>query len=111
MVLRGHHHVLHAGGFGEPRPATCKTRCRIEYLGERRVLAKGNCFSFHSPFVASMLTIKAKVDEHTKLGFMPPTHTADLIGRRRNRRGRTFPRYLRGRQCKRVSDERRSGGS
>lgn len=79
VMLGGHHHVLHAGRFGELGPRAGSMGLGVELLGQLLVLSNGNAFFFHGPLVASQLAVEAEVNEHAEAGCVPPLKAAVTI--------------------------------
>src|SRR2546428_1128392 len=92
-MLRGHHHVLHAGAPGQLGPRARSIRYRLELRRQLFIFGDGNAFILHHPLVTPERAVEAPVNEHAELRFVPPFHAPlaifDRRGRRRARVGRS----------------------
>src|SRR5208337_2644904 len=79
MVLGGHHHVLLARLLGQLGPSPRRMGLRLENLGQLLVLEHRDPFHLHGPLMMTNDAVKAPVNEHAELGFMPPFHSARTI--------------------------------
>ena len=88
MVFGRHHHISLARLPGQPRPIPRGIWLRIEMLCEQLVLRDRDAFDFHRPLMPADDAVQSPVDEHPKLGFVPPLHASFVVRRRSGLRRR-----------------------
>ena len=76
VMLGGHDHVFHAGALGQLRPGASGIRNRLKFWRQPLVFADRNAFVLHYPLVTTERAVKAPVNEHSELRFVPPFHAA-----------------------------------
>src|SRR5208337_2590839 len=76
MVLGCHHHVLLACLLGQLGPSPRSIGLRLENLGQLLVLEDREPLHLHGPLMMTNHAVKAPVNKHAELGFMPPFHSA-----------------------------------
>src|SRR3979411_238623 len=79
MVLAGHDHVFLPRLPGQLRPLARSIGLGVEMFGQHFVLRDGNALHFHRPLVTANQAVKPPMNEHSKLGFLPPLNPAVMI--------------------------------
>ena len=79
VMLRGHHHVLHAGAPGQLGPRARGIWNWFELRRQLFILGHGNAFVLHHPLVTAKRAVESPVNEHAELRFVPPLHPSLAI--------------------------------